>query len=114
VGIFAALVVLVIALASKSEMTTARALSFSAAAFIIVQCLGPGSQPARRQLARIWGAVAPRRDRALIVVGVVGLLTFFLVSFSLSQTPELRPFNFPQLNDDLSHTRHQIRQLLGH
>jgi serine/threonine protein kinase len=114
VGIFAALVVLVIALASKSEMTTARALSFSAGAFIIVQCLGPGSQPARRQLVRIWGAVAPRRDRAWIVVGVVGLLTFFLVSFSLSQTPELRPFNFPQFNHDLSHMRHQIRQLLGH
>jgi hypothetical protein len=36
------------------------------------------------------------------------------VSFSLSQTPELRPFNFPQFNHDLSHMRHQIRQLLGH
>ena len=112
-GIFAALVVLVIAMASKSEMTIARALSFSAAAFIIVQCLGPGSEPARRQLARIWGAVAPRRDRAWIVVGVVGLLVFFLVSFSLSQTPELRPFNFPQFNHSLAHLRHQLHNLRG-
>jgi hypothetical protein len=112
-GIFAALVVLVIAMVSKSEMTIARALSFSAAAFIIVQCLGPGSEPARRQLARIWGAVAPRRDRAWIVVCVVGLLVFFLVSFSLSQTPELRPFNFPQFNQSLTHLRHQLHSLRG-
>jgi hypothetical protein len=113
-GIFAGVVVLIIAMASKTEMTIARALSFSAAAFIIVTCLGPGSEPARRQLSRIWGAVAPRRERAWIVVGVVGLLVFFLVSFSLSQTPELRPFNFPQLNHDLTHLRGQMRTLLGH
>jgi serine/threonine protein kinase len=114
IGILAGVVVLFVAMAAKTEMTIARALSFSAAAFIVVTCLGPGSEPARRQLTRIWGAVAPRRDRAWIVVGVVGLLVFFLVSFSLSQTPELRPFNFPQFNHDLTHLRHQIRQLLGH
>ena len=114
IGIFAAVVVLGISMAAKTEMTIARALSYSAAAFIIVTCLGPGSEPARRQLTRIWGAVAPRRERAWIVVGVVGLLVFFLVSFSLSQTPELRPFNFPQFNHDLAHLRHQIRKLLGH
>jgi serine/threonine protein kinase len=112
-GIFAGLIVLIIAMASKTEMTIARALSFSAAAFIIVTCLGPGSDPARRQLARIWGAVAPRRDRAMIVVGVVGLLVFFLVSFSLSQTPELRPFNFPQFNHSLAHLRQQLHNLRG-
>ena len=83
--------------------------TFSAAAFILITCLGPGSDPARGQLARIWGAVAPRRDRALIVVGVVGLLAFFLVSFSLSQTPDLRPFDFPQFNHDLAHLRHVLR-----
>jgi Protein kinase domain len=113
VGIFAAIVVLVIAMASKTEMTIARALSFSAAAFIIVSCLGPGSGPARRRLGRIWGGVAPQRERALIVVAVVGLLVFFLVSFSLSQTPDLRPLNFPQFNHDLSQLRHQIRSLTG-
>jgi hypothetical protein len=110
-GILAGSVVLVIAMAAKTEMTIARALSFSAVAFILVECLGPGSQPARRQLARIWGAVAPRRERALIVAGVVGLLVFFLVSFSLSQTPDLRPLDFPQFNHDLSHLRHEIHKL---
>ena len=100
-------------MASKTEMTIARALSFSVAAFILVTCLGPGSTPARRQLVRIWGAVAPRRDRALIIVGVVGFLVFFLVSFSLSQTPELRPFNFPQFNHNLAHLRHVLRQRRG-
>jgi hypothetical protein len=114
IGILAGVVVLGIAMASKTEMTIGRALSFSAAAFIIVTCLGPGSEPARRQLARVWGAVAPQRERAWIVVGVVGLLVFFLVSFSLSQTPDLRPFNFPQFNKDLANMRHGIRKLLGH
>jgi Protein kinase domain len=114
VGILAGLIVLVIAMASKTDMTIARGLSYSAAAFIIVTCLGPGSDPARRQLGRIWGAVAPQRDRAMIIAGVVGLLVFFLVSFCLSQTPELRPLAFPQFDHDLSHMRHQIRQLLGH
>ncbi|MDN3358855.1 serine/threonine-protein kinase [Actinomadura sp. DC4] len=113
IAILAGVVVLVIALAAKSEMTIARALSFSAAAFIITTCVGPGSEPSRRQLSRIWGAVAPRRERAWIVVGVVGLLVFFLVSFSLSQTPELRPFDFPVFKHDLPHLRHQLRKLFG-
>ncbi len=113
IGILGGAVVLVIALASKGEMTIARALSFSAVAFIVLTCVGPGSEPARRQLARVWGAVAPRRERAWIVVGVVGLLVFFLVSFSLSQTPDLRPFDFPQFNHNLAHLRHEIRNLRG-
>jgi serine/threonine protein kinase len=112
-GILAAAIVLVIALASKADATIARALAFSAAAFILVTCLGPGSEPARRQLSRIWGAVAPRRDRAMIVVGIVGLLVFFLVSFSLSQTPDLRPFDFPQFQHNLAHLRHVLRLQRG-
>jgi serine/threonine protein kinase len=112
-AIFAGLVVLVIAIASNGGMTIARGLSYSAAAFIIVTCLGPGSEPARRQLARVWGAVAPRRERAMIIVGVVGLLVFFLVSFSLSQTPELRPFNLPQFDHKLTHLRQQLHNLPG-
>ena len=39
----------------------------------------------------------------------VNLLVFFLVSFSLSQTPELRPFDFPQFNHSLAHLRHVLR-----
>jgi hypothetical protein len=112
-GLMAGGVVLVIAMAAKADMTIARAVAFSAVAFIVVTCLGPGSDPARRQLARIWGSVAPRRERALVVVGVVGLLTFFLVSFSLSQTPELRPLPVPHVDRDLSHLRHWLRTLLG-
>jgi hypothetical protein len=112
-GLMAGGVVLVIAMASKADMTIARAVAFSAVAFILVTCLGPGSDPARRQLARIWGSIAPRRERALVVVGVVGLLTFFLVSFSLSQTPELRPLPVPHVDRDLSHLRHWLRTLLG-
>ncbi|MCW2948857.1 MAG: serine/threonine protein kinase [Actinoallomurus sp.] len=113
IGVMAGLIVLFIAMAAKTHMTIARALSISVAAFIIVQCLGPGSEPARRQLARMWGSIVPRREQALIVVGVVGLLVFFLVSFSLSQTPDLRPFDFPAFDHDLAQLRHGIRNLLG-
>jgi hypothetical protein len=114
IGLMAALIVLVIAMAAKTEMTIARALSISVSAFIVVQCLGPGSEPARRQLARIWGSIAPQRERALIVVGVVGLLVFFVVSFSLSQAPDLRPFDFKVLIHNLAQLRQGIRGLLGH
>ncbi len=110
-GILAALVVLVIALASKNGVTITRAVAFAIAAFIIVQCLGPGSEPVRRQLARMWGSMAPQRDRALIVVCVVGFLVFVLVSFSLSQTPDLRPFDFHSVNKHLIQLRHFIRGL---
>ncbi|GLY72806.1 serine/threonine-protein kinase [Actinoallomurus iriomotensis] len=113
IAILAGVIVLIISMLAKSEMTIARALSLSVAAFVIVTCLGPGSEPARRQLVRIWGAVAPQRERAWIVVGVVGLLVFFLVSFSLSQSPELRPFDFPQFNHALKDLRHQLRNLRG-
>jgi hypothetical protein len=77
-----------------------------------VLCLGPGSEPARRQLARIWGAALPRRREALIAAGVVGLLVFFLVSFALSQAPDLRPFDFPALNHNLVSLRAGIRHLV--
>jgi serine/threonine protein kinase len=113
IGVLAGIVALVFALAAKSEMTITRALTLSAGAFIVVVCLGPGSEPPRRQLARMWGSIAPRRDRALVVVGVVGLLVFFLVSFGLSQAPDLRPFAFAAFDHDLSHLRHGIRDLFG-
>ncbi len=108
-GILAGVIVLFIALASKNGVTIARAVSLGFAAFIITQCLGPGSEPARRQLARMWGSIAPRRDRALIVVGIVGFLVFVLVSFSLSQAPDMRPFDFPRLSHHLVQLRHFIR-----
>ena len=111
-GILAGVVVLFIALASKSSTTIARALALAIAAFIITQCLGPGSEPARRQLARMWGSIAPQRDRALIVVAIVGFLTFVVVSFSLSQTPDMRPFDFPVFNHHLAQLRHFIRGLV--
>jgi serine/threonine protein kinase len=110
-GGMAGLVVLVIAMASKSQMTIARALSLSVAAFILVQCLGPGSEPSRRQLARMWGGLAPQRDRALVIVAVVGFLAFILVSFGLSQAPDLRPFDFPQFNHHLAQLRHGLHDL---
>jgi hypothetical protein len=113
IGVLAAGIVLVIAMVARTEMSLPRALSLSVAAFILVQCAGPGSEPPRRQLARMWGGVAPHRDRALVVAGIVGFLIFLLVSFSLSQAPDLRPFDFPQFNHDLSQLRHTLRHLRG-
>jgi hypothetical protein len=107
VGVF----VLVVALVARDHMTIARAVSVGAGAFILVQCLGPGSGPPRRQLARLWGSVLPRRKPALIALGVVGLLVFFLVSFALTQSPDLRPFDFHAFRG-LAHLRDSLRGLL--
>jgi hypothetical protein len=103
---------LVVALAARDHMTVARALSVGAAAFIVVQCLGPGSGPPRSQLARLWGGLLPRRDRALIALGIVGVLVFFLVTFALTQSPDLRPFDFHAFNHGLIQLRHSLRDLL--
>jgi Protein kinase domain len=105
--------VLVVALVAQDHMTIARALSAGAAAFIAVQCLGPGSGPPRRELARLWGGIVPRREQALIALGIVGLLVFFLVSFALTQSPDLRPFDFHSFNKGLADLRDSLRDLLG-
>ncbi|GAA4636164.1 hypothetical protein GCM10023196_084830 [Actinoallomurus vinaceus] len=112
-AIIAAVVVLLIGLAAKTGLTIPRAVALATAAFVIVQCLGPGSEPARRQLARVWGAVLPRRSQALVALAVIGFLVFLLVSFSLGQAPDLRPFDSRSLTHSLSGLRSGIRGLLG-
>ncbi|MCO6007525.1 protein kinase [Actinoallomurus purpureus] len=112
-AIMAGVVVLLIGLAAKTGLPISRAVALATAAFVIVQCLGPGSEPARRQLARFWGAVLPRRSQAMIALGVLGFLVFLLVSFSLSQTPDLRPFDSASLTKSLAHVRSGMRSLLG-
>ncbi|GAA4610535.1 hypothetical protein GCM10023195_43560 [Actinoallomurus liliacearum] len=112
-AIMAGTVVLLIGLVAKSALPIPRAVALGAAAFVIVQCLGPGSEPARRQLARFWGAVLPRRNQALIALAVIGFVVFLIVSFALSQTPDLRPFAGGSFTRNLAHVRSGIRSLLG-
>jgi hypothetical protein len=112
-ALMAGVFVLVVALIARDHMTIARALSVGAAAFIVVQYLGPGSGPPRRQLARLWGGVLPRREQALIALGIVGVLVFFMVSFALTQSPDLRPFDFHAFNRGLVHLRDSLRGLLS-
>jgi hypothetical protein len=63
------------------------------AAFVVVTCLGPGSGGPRRQLGRIWGSALPSRGPALIALAIVGIATFFLVAFGISQAPVMWPLN---------------------
>jgi serine/threonine protein kinase len=112
-AIIAAVVVLLIGLAAKTGLTIPRAVALATAAFVIVQCLGPGSTPARRQLARFWGAVLPRRAQALVALAVIGFVVFLLVSFALGQTPDLRPFDSPSLTSSLRSLRSGLHNLLG-
>ncbi|MCO5991950.1 serine/threonine-protein kinase [Actinoallomurus rhizosphaericola] len=112
-AIMAGVIVLLIGLAAKTALTIPHAVALGTAAFVIVQCLGPGSEPPRRQLARFWGAALPRRNQALIALAVIGFVVFLLVSFALSQTPDLRPFATGSSMRDLAHLRSGIRSLLG-
>jgi serine/threonine protein kinase len=112
-GILVGVVVLMIGLVAKTALPIPRAVALATAAFVIVQCLGPGSEPARRQLARFWGAVLPRRPQALVALAVIGFIVFVLVSFALSQTPDVRPFDSAAVTRNLAHLRSGIRGLLG-
>ncbi|WP_433182298.1 serine/threonine-protein kinase [Actinoallomurus sp. CA-150999] len=112
-AIIAGVIVLLIGLGAKAGLTIPRAVALATAAFVIVQCLGPGSEPARRQLARVWGAVLPRRTQALVALAVIGFVVFLLVSFALGQTPDLRPFDSKALTSSLRSLRSGLRDLLG-
>lgn len=103
----------VVALTARDHMAVARALSIGAMAFLFTQCLGPGSGPSRRQLARVWASTLPRRQYALVALAIVGAVVFFFVSFALSQSPDLRPLDFHGFNVSLSHLRHSLQGVLG-
>ncbi|HEX6469061.1 MAG TPA: serine/threonine-protein kinase [Streptosporangiaceae bacterium] len=105
VGAFAGAVVLFALMVARPDVSVRRSIALSVAAFILVQCLGPGSEPVRRQLARVWGVVAPRREVAIVIAVCLTLVVAFLVTLAPTQVPDLRPFDVPWLTTGLGTLR---------
>ena len=75
--------------------------AYAAGVFTALSCLGPGSRAPRRQLNRVFNAIAPNRLAALAAVIVLGSLAAALVSIAMIKAPVFWPVPDP-------------RSLLGH
>ncbi|WP_222720764.1 serine/threonine-protein kinase [Actinomadura sp. HBU206391] len=109
-GLLAGGVLLGVLMATQPAMPVAQAVAYSSLAVIGLHCLGPGSRAPRRQLARIWGAVLPRREIAMVVTACLGLFALLVFGLSSGQTPDTQPLH--ELSGDLSKLRTDIRDLL--
>jgi hypothetical protein len=113
IGAMAGAAVLFIVMVAQPNMSVRRYIAISVAAFILVHCLGPGSGPIRRQLARTWGVVAPRREAAIVIAVCLAIVALFLVTLAPTQVPDLRPFDFEAMTDGLERFRDLIDDLFG-
>jgi serine/threonine protein kinase len=113
IGALAGAAVLFVLMVARPDMSVRRDIAFSVAAFILVQCLGPGSEPVRRQLMRTWGLVAPRREPAIVIAVCLTLVAAFLVTLAPTQVPDLRPFDFDWVTSGLDRLRDLIDGHLG-
>jgi serine/threonine protein kinase len=111
VALLAGAVLLPALLVTQEQLATATAVSYSGLAVVGLLCLGPGSRSPRRQLARVWGVLLPRRQIAMIVALCLAVFAVVVVAMSVGQSPDLRPL--PDLADDLDRFRSDVQQLLG-
>jgi hypothetical protein len=65
--------------------------AYAAGAFIACYGLGPGSRTPRRQLSRIYGALARNRELTIVVVGAVVLIMVAAIGLAASQPHDLWP-----------------------
>ena len=107
----AGLIMLVVLIIAKSDMTASNAIAYSAMAVIGLLCLAPGSGAPRRQLARIWGAVMPRQQAALAGALILGIFAVVLVVLSQTQPPDTTPLD--GMSQDLEGVRADVRDLLS-
>jgi serine/threonine protein kinase len=113
IGALAAAVVLFALVVSGPAISIPRTIAVSVGVFILVQCVGPGSEAIRRQARRTWGVVVPRSEHAIILAVCLGLLAVFLVTLAPTQVPDLRPFEFNWMTDGLDQLRDVVRDLFG-
>ncbi|GAA2093340.1 serine/threonine-protein kinase [Actinomadura alba] len=109
-GLLAGAILLTVLMASRPDISVDQALTYSTLAVIGLFCLGPGSRAPRRQLARVWGAVLPRREIAMVVAACLGLFALLVFGLSSGATPDTYPL--PSLSGDLSRLRSDIMDLL--
>jgi hypothetical protein len=113
IGAMAGAVVLFVLIVARPQMSVPRAIAISVATFILVQCVGPGSESVRTQLARTWSVLAPRREAAIVWAVCLALLAAFLLTLAPTQLPDLRPFDFGWMTGSLENLRDVIRDLFG-
>ena len=65
--------------------------AYAAGVFTAVSCLGPGSRAPRRQLNRVFNAIAPTRLAAAAATIVLGSLAAALVSLAMIKAPAYWP-----------------------
>ncbi|MEO3782779.1 protein kinase [Actinocorallia sp. B10E7] len=71
----------------------AESLTFGALLAVVLQLFGPGGTAPRRQAARIWSALLPRQEAAMIAVLCLGAGVAVLLLLVLDQQPDLRPLD---------------------
>jgi len=70
--------------------------AYAAGVFTALSCLGPGSRAPRRQLNRVFNAIAPTRLAAVAAVIVLGSLAAALVSLAMIKAPAFWPVPDPR------------------
>jgi serine/threonine protein kinase len=97
VGLVAGCVVLGVLLAGgfagDTTVTSAMAITYSLMVVNALQFVGPGGTASRRQLARIWGALLPRREPAMLVVLCLGVGVAILSALAAKSSPDLTPIS---------------------
>jgi hypothetical protein len=69
--------------------------AYAAGVFTVLSCLGPGSRAPRRQLNRVFNAIAPTRLAAAAAAIVLGSLAAALVSLAMIRAPVFWPVPDP-------------------
>ena len=69
--------------------------AYAAGVFTALNCLGPGSRAPRRQLNRVFNAIAPTRLAGAAATIVLGALAAALVSLAMIKAPVYWPVRDP-------------------
>ncbi|MFD0691134.1 serine/threonine-protein kinase [Actinomadura fibrosa] len=109
-SVLAGLILLGVLIFAKSDMSSSRAIAYSAMAVIGLLCLAPGSGAPRRQMARVWGALLPRAEAALAAALILGVFAAVLVGLSQKQPPDTTPLD--GMSGDLEQLRSDVHDLL--
>ncbi|MES9542775.1 protein kinase [Actinomadura sp. NPDC000600] len=107
----AGLVLLAVLIFADPNMTASKAIAYTAMAVIGLLCLAPGSGAPRRQLARIWGALLPRAEAALVGALILGIFAAVLVGLSQRQPPDTTPVD--GMSQDLESLRADVHDLVA-
>jgi predicted Ser/Thr protein kinase len=93
--LLAAGVVTIVAIIVLRGSPLALAGAYGAGVYVALNCLGPGSRRPRRQLNRVFNAIAASRLSAFTVMVVLGALAAAMVSLALLRAPVFWPVPDP-------------------